>query len=89
MTVNPDRQKEAVERNYEAFRKLLPELLLTHRGKFALMRDGSAIEFFDTAGDAAIFGARQYPDLLFSVQEVSNASVDLGYFSHAVHHASV
>lgn len=83
-----DSKRAAVERNYEAFRQRLPELLATHRGKFALMREGDITEFFDTARDAYLAGQKLYPDALFSVQEVTDTPADLGFFSHAMpqHH---
>src|ERR1700733_6375054 len=49
-----------VQRNYEAFRQKLPELLQVHRGKFALMHHRDIVDFFDTAGDAYKFGVKQY-----------------------------
>ena len=87
----PDRDaiQRVVDENFEAFEALLPELARTHRGKFVLMRDGDAVEFFDSAGDAMIYGRKQYPDHLFSIQQIRETIVDLGYFSHAVHYDPV
>jgi hypothetical protein len=73
-----------VKRNYEAFRQKLPELLQTHRGKFALMHAAEIAEFFDTAGDAYKVGTKNYGAGNFSIQEVTDSSVDLGFFTHAV-----
>jgi hypothetical protein len=48
------------------------------------MRDEQIIEFFDTARDAYVAGQRFFnQDRLFSVQEVTETPVDLGFFSHA------
>lgn len=77
--------REQVKRNYEAFAQRLPGLLASHQGKFALMRDGEIVEFFDTARDAYVAGQKLFKDdQLFSIQEVVEAPVDLGFFSHAV-----
>jgi hypothetical protein len=76
-------QKE-VRRNYEAFMQELPELLVTQRDKFALMRDAKIVEFFDTSGDAYRAGQKLYPDQRFSIQQVIDSVVDLGFFSHAL-----
>jgi hypothetical protein len=82
---NPsDARREVARKNYEAFSKKLPDLLPVHRGKFALMRDGEVTEFFDTAGDAYLAGQKLYADGSFSVQEVTDVPVDLGFFSYAV-----
>ena len=79
-----DLLREQIERNYGAFEEQLPALVATQRGKFALMRDGQIIEFFDTARDAYVTGKQLFEqDKLFSVQEVTETPVDLGFFSHA------
>ena len=79
-----DPLQEEVDQNYQAFKARLPELAQSHPGKFALMRHSAIVEFFDTARDAHVTGRTLFPDELFSVQEVTEAPVDLGYFSHAV-----
>ncbi len=82
-----EQSKESeVRRNYEAFVKQLPELLATRRGKFALMRDGLIVEFYDTAADAYKVGVTNYREGNFSIQEVTDSPVDLGFFSYAVSH---
>jgi len=49
------------------------------------MRDGKVVEFFDTARDAYVAGSALFKtDQLFSVQEIVETPVDLGFFSHAV-----
>ena len=78
-----------VKRNYEAFRQKLPELLPSHRGKFALMHAGVIVDFFDTAGDAYKFGVEKFGAGDFSIQQVSDAPVDLGFFGHAVPQRSI
>ncbi|HLH76100.1 MAG TPA: hypothetical protein VKV28_04760 [Candidatus Binataceae bacterium] len=85
----PDTEKDEVRRNYEAFRRLLPNLLVSHRGKFALLHDGQVVEFFDTAGDAYKVGLKNYGQSKFSIQEVTDGSVDLGFYTHAVPERSV
>ena len=82
----PDKEiQKVVDKNFEAFTQKLPELLKTHPNKFALLRDGDAVEFFDSARDAMVYGQNEFADGLFSVQEVSSEVEDLGYFSHAMH----
>jgi len=81
--------QQEVDKNYEAFSKLLPDVLQTHRGKFALLRKEKLIHIFDSAGDAKIFAEAQFPDGLFSIQQITNRVVELGYFSHAMHLGSL
>jgi hypothetical protein len=80
-----DPLRQQLEDNYKAFQGQLPTLVSSHRGKFALMRHGQIVEFFDTARDAYVAGQKLFAaDRLFSVQEVTDTPVDLGFFSHAV-----
>jgi hypothetical protein len=79
-----DLLREQIDKNYEAFKQELPNLLATHRGKFALMRDEAIIEIFDTARDAFVAGQKLFPDNLFSVQEIIETPIDLGFYSHAL-----
>ena len=72
-----------VDANYEAFKELLPKLLEQHDGKFALMRNRKLVDMFESVNDAVVFAKGNYDDDLFSVQEISNRNINLGYFSHA------
>lgn len=81
-------QQNKVDRNFEAFSKMLPELLQTHPGKYAVLHDGKAVEFFDTLGDAVKFGHAKFGDHNFSVQEVTRQGVNLGFHSYAVYQHS-
>ena len=78
-----------VDRNYDAFQKLLPELVEEHNGRFALMRGEKVVQIFDSVHDAVVFAKEKYDDDLFSVQEITERIVDLGFFSHAINVVSV
>ena len=78
-----------VDKNYKAFQRLLPTILQMHQGKYALMRQKKPVEYFDSARDAMIYGQKQFSDGLFSIQHVTAHVVDLGFFSHAVHHENI
>jgi len=85
-----DRNLQAeVDANFEAFRKMLPDLLGRESNRWALMRGGECVGFFDTLRDAHVAGHVLYEDRLFSVQQVTAEAVDLGWFSHAVHQRHV
>ncbi len=73
-----------VDRNFDAFERMLGQLLSKHRGEFVLMKRGAVVACFDTEAHALAAGRHQFPDGLFSVQEVTDRPVDLGFFSHAV-----
>ncbi len=76
-------QQTEVDRNYESFREKLPDLLKTDANRFALMRRREVVACFDTSRDALEAGSKLYKDGRFSVQEITNRTVDLGYFSRA------
>ena len=77
--------QDEIDRNYTAFKALLPDLMKTSGGKWALLHNATLEGVFDTARDARLAGTKLYADGLFSVQEVRNRAVDLGWFSHAVY----
>jgi hypothetical protein len=77
-----------VDKNFEAFQKLLPGLLPIHAGKFAVMNDGKIAEFFDSLSDAIKFGHAKFGDANFSVQEVTSQNINLGFYSYALYHAA-
>lgn len=77
-------KEQVINKNFEAFQLLLPNLLQQHLGKYALLRDEKVVNFFDSIGDAVRYAKAQYDDDLYSVQLVTNEVEDLGYFSHAV-----
>ena len=79
-----DADLKMLEDNYAAFEKLLPAFKAQDNGKFALMREGELVNVFDTAKDAVLYAEAQYKDGRYSVQQITNAVVDLGYFSHAM-----
>jgi hypothetical protein len=76
--------QEEVDRNYEVFRQLLPTIIQEHRGAYALMREGDIVTYFTTAVDARTAGEQLFPDGLFSIQQVTDTAINLGYFSYAV-----
>lgn len=80
--MNAHRQKMEVDRNYDAFMRVLRSIVGEHRDQLALMRDGSIIEYFDKPGDAYRAGVKRYPDGIFSIQEVTDEPIDLGFWSH-------
>lgn len=73
-----------VERNYQAFEQMLPELLPTQLGKLAVLHNGELVDFFDTYADAVRYGEEKFGEIgNFSVQEVTNRVASLGYYSYA------
>jgi hypothetical protein len=73
-----------VDANFDAFRHQLPELLKNHPGGVALMRNCEVAGVFGDVGEALAAGMARFTYRLFSVQEITDKPVDLGFFSHAV-----
>ena len=71
-----------IDRNYEAFQKIVGSLMASHAGQFAVLRRGTVDAYYKTAAQALIAAFHKYPDGLFSVQEVADRPVDLGFYSH-------
>ena len=80
------RQDREVDRNYDAFVRQLSVLLPQHRDEFALMRDGKIIDFFAKPGEANRAGVEAFADGIFSIQEVTDEPIDLGFWSHVASH---
>jgi hypothetical protein len=83
--VDMQRQNEEVDRNYEAFKKVLGSLLAEHRDQLALMRDERIVGFFDTPREALEAGHERFPDGIFSIQDVTDEPLYLGYLTDADH----
>ena len=76
------RQKLEVDRNYDAFMRMLGTLLDGHRDQLALMRDGHIVGYYDTPRSALLAASELFPDGIFSIQEVTDEPIDLGFWSH-------
>ena len=72
-----------VDRNYAAFKKMLPDLVKTNLGEFAVLRNKQIVGFFASAGEADKFALEKFDDGLFSIQEVTERIASFGYFSYA------
>jgi hypothetical protein len=78
-------QSREVDQNYDAFTRLLAGILPEHRDQLALMRDRKIIGFFRTPREALQAAAELFPDGIFSIQEVTDEPIDLGFWSHVRH----
>jgi hypothetical protein len=74
-------QRQQIDRNYDAFQRVLGAIILTHRDEHALLRDEDIVGYFSSPGDAYRAGLARYSDGLFSIQEVTDEPIDLGFWS--------
>lgn len=81
-------QQEQIEMNYKAFEEMLSSIIVEHRNKHALMKDGKIIEYFDTSRDALIAGELLYGNLYeqgrYSVQRVTDEVINLGFWAYII-----
>jgi hypothetical protein len=77
-------KQQEIESNLQFFLTALPTIPTTHKGKFALLRHREIVGYYDTVADALGAATKLYPDNMFSVQQVTDAAVNLGFYSHAV-----
>jgi hypothetical protein len=80
------RQKIEVDRNYDAYARILGTLLSDHRDQLALMRDGKVVGFYCTPREAIEAATEKFCDGIFSIQEVTDEPIDLGFWSHVASH---
>lgn len=78
-------QEREVDRNYEAFQSHLPQLIRQYAHQHALMRHGQIVALYNNASDALKAGGERFADGIYSVQEVTDRPIDLGFFSHAIY----
>ena len=86
---NPSMEAKDAElsQNYEAFMEHLqddPDMLVTHKDKYALMRHREIIKIYDTIQQAIVAAETKYKDGLFSIQKITNTKISLGYYSRAM-----
>ena len=80
------RQRIEVDQNYDVFMRMLADLLPEHRDQLALMRDGQVVGFYDTPREVLEAAAEKFPDGIFSIQDVTDEPIDLGFWSHVAAH---
>ena len=72
-----------VDANYDFLQRNLAAYLPVRQGQDALLRSRELIEFFEKPGDAYRQGLTRFPDRLFSIQEITDEPLDLGFLSYA------
>lgn len=73
-----------IARNFDYFQRTLAAFLQTQRGRYALLREGAVVAFFDAPGDADLEGAKRFADCLYSIQQVTDEPVNLGLYAHGI-----
>lgn len=71
-----------IQVNYDAFQRALATLLPDQRNQYALLRHGRAVDFFGRPGEADLVGTQRFTDGLYSIQQVTDESVELGVYEN-------
>lgn len=79
-----DQLQSEIDRNFDFFSRKVGELMPRYRGMFAVLHSCAIESIQPSAGAAEAEGYTRHPDGLFSIQEITDAPVDLGFYSHAV-----
>jgi hypothetical protein len=74
---------EEIEQNFDFFQRSLGTFLPQHEGQYAVLRSRAVIGFFSKLSDAERYGDIEFEDGVYSIQYVTSAPVDLGFFSYA------
>jgi hypothetical protein len=78
-----DIQRE-VDENYAEFLKLLPTIIGQHRDQYALMKNRKILGYFSTPQDAREAAKGFVSDGIYSIQQVTGTSINLGFFTNAI-----
>lgn len=73
-----------IDRNFDYFLRHVASFVSGNRGKYALLHNCAVVAFHDSLIDAEREGEESFPDGIFSIQEVTDQPVDLGFFTHAM-----
>lgn len=73
-----------VDQNYDWFQRNLKNFLADHTGEYAVLRRQTVQGFFESPGEAFRKALADFPDRIFSIQQVVDEPLDLGFLSLAV-----
>lgn len=72
------KHQQQIDANCEHFKSILPNILHTHRNKYALLQNCEIRGYYDTLSDG-LEAARSFcPEGDYSIQEVTDRIIDLG-----------
>jgi hypothetical protein len=75
--------RSEIARNFDAFQRTLSVILPAHQDRFALLRHGMIVDFYNTPGAADGAGSAKFSDGLYSIQQVTEEPVGLGLYANA------
>jgi hypothetical protein len=72
-----------VDRNLFAFLPKIPSLLESHSGEYAVLRHQEVVSLHKRLRDALDEAYEKFADGMFSIQQVTDKPVELGFMSYA------
>lgn len=72
-----------IDANFDFFRRVVSSHMPVHAGEYALIRHQHIVSFHSEVADADRAARSAFADGLYSIQEVRERPIDLGFFSHA------
>lgn len=72
-----------VDANYDFLQRNLATLLAQHAGEYALLKSCEIVGYYAKPGSAYDEGIRRFPDGIFSIQEITDEPLHLGFWSVA------
>ena len=73
--------EEEVKKNYTYFKDNFSKLSEKYKDRFLVLRNKEVQKDFRTDEEAILWALKEYPDQMFSIQEVSDTKIDLGSIS--------
>lgn len=74
-----------IDRNLFAFLPKIPDLIERYRDEFALLRNQEVVSIHPHLGEALQTAQAQFADGIYSIQQVTDKPIELGFFSYADH----
>jgi hypothetical protein len=74
-----------IDRNLFAFLPRIPRLMIDHAGEYALLRHQEVVSIHKRLRDALEEASSKFKDGIYSVQQITDKPVELGFFSYADH----
>ncbi len=77
----PETATNQLDRNQEAYEAIRQDMEDKHHGRVVLMHDGKLIEIYNDRGDAYKIGCEKYGLGNFSLVNVGERPINLGFFT--------
>lgn len=78
---SPPVAESQLDRNQVAYEAIRPEMEDKHLGRVVLMHDGEVVEIYNDSGDAYKIGCEKYGLGKFSLVNVGEQPINLGFFT--------